>query len=354
VNAAAERAQLSGATPVPVPPNTSRINWLRIFYVTNRSPTGRAGAASAFGTDDAERLSWGAVDVSIPQAHQMSQLESPAIWRLEWVADPAKHIALAPQLTPLAPERWRQEVASRATALGGPGVLVFVHGYNVSFANGARRAAQFAYDIVFKGPTVLFSWPSDGNLFPYMRDESDAFAAKGFMADVLGTVTMLAPGLPVYIVAHSMGNRVMLHGLAELVRRDPDAHQSIRQVAMAAPDVGVREFRQIMTRELAGTAPRYTLYASERDLPVNLSNWLHGDQRLGNGGPNIAVFSGVDTIDATAITREFFGLNHAYFADSSTLLSDLFSLIHHGLPPGQRHRLKAEQSKQGRYWLFVP
>jgi tetratricopeptide (TPR) repeat protein len=37
--------------------------------------------------------------------------------------------------------------------------LIFVHGYNMSFDNAARRAAQIAYDINFDGATFLFSWP---------------------------------------------------------------------------------------------------------------------------------------------------------------------------------------------------
>ncbi|MDM0110061.1 alpha/beta fold hydrolase [Variovorax sp. J22R24] len=352
VNVVSERAQLTPGQAPSGPPGASRINWLRIFYATNRKPTGQTVAATAFGTDDAETISWGSVDVSIPHEHKMGQLESPAIWRLEW-EDPTKHIALAPRLNPLSPERWRQEVLSRATAMGRPGVLVFIHGYNVSFANAARRTAQFAYDTAFKGPTVLFSWPSDGNLIPYMRDEADAFAAKRFMADVLKTVTTLAPGVPVYVVAHSMGNRVMLHGYAELLRRNPDAHQAIRQVVMAAPDVGQREFKQVF-KDFAGTKPRYTLYASDQDVPVNVSEWLHGDRRLGNGGANTAVFVGVDSIDASAVTREFFGLSHSYFGESDTLLSDLFALIHQGLPPDQRHRLKPTDGKQGRFWSFAP
>ncbi|MEK6263166.1 MAG: alpha/beta hydrolase, partial [Planctomycetota bacterium] len=327
------------------PPETSRINWLRIFYATNRKATGQTAADSAFGSKDAEVLSWGSVDVSIPHAHEMGRLESPSVFRLEWVSDPEKHVTLAPRLTTLTPERWKQELRSRATALDRPGVLLFVHGYNVSFADGARRAAQFAYDIAFSGPTVYFSWPSDGNLLPYMGDETSAFAAKELMADVLQTLTSLEPGLPVYIVAHSMGNRVMLHGLTTLLQREPSAHQALRQVVMASPDVGRREFKQIFNN-LAGTKPRYTLYASSKDLPVNISAWLHEEPRVGNGGPNIAVFSGVDSVDASGITQEFFGLNHSYFGDNATLLSDLFTLIHRGFEPKDRH-LQGVEAPQG-------
>ena len=35
---------------------------------------------------------------------------------------------------------------------------MFVHGFNVSFADAARRTAQIAYDLAFGGPGAL-SWP---------------------------------------------------------------------------------------------------------------------------------------------------------------------------------------------------
>lgn len=332
----------------------TRLNWVRIFFATNRNATGSLASDRAFGSDDADRLSWGSVDVSIPHAHERGTLESPSIFKLEWTTDPDKHVALAPQLVLLEPAGWKEEVKRRASAVGRPGVLLFVHGYNVSFADGARRAAQFSYDVAFNGPTVYYSWPSDGRLIPYMHDEAAASAASELMADVLQVVTTLGPDVPVYVVAHSMGNRVMLRGLASLMGRDRALNIPLRQVVMAAPDIGRKEFSRVFDRWLVGTAPRYTVYASSKDKPVNVSEWLHGDRRLGDGGPDIAVIDGVDSVDASDLTSAWFDLNHSYFGDKTSLLSDLFTLIHRGTQPSERPRLRALEGANGRYWSFVP
>jgi len=350
-----EPAAVDPAPPpegVPVP--AMQYDWVRIYFATNRNATGEAASDKAFGSEDSDRIAWGSVDVSIPHTHKIGKIESPSIFKFEWVSDPAKHVALAPRLTMLTPEAWKGEVKARATALDGPGVLVFVHGYNVSFANGARRAAQFSYDIAFTGPTVYYSWPSDGALLPYMHDEAAAAAASELMGDVLQAVTGLAPGKPVYVVAHSMGNRVMLRGLEVLLLRDPKARRSLSQVVMAAPDVGRMEFKRMFANTLAGTNPRYTLYASANDKPVDLSEWLHGDARLGDGGPDIAVVDGLDSVDATAVTKRMFDLDHSYFGDTQSLLSDLIDLIHLGMEPSARKRLRATEGTHGRYWVFVP
>lgn len=351
---AAARAHLQTASITKAPLGASKFNHLRIYYATNRDSAGNATAPEAFGSGDSDKMSWGTVDVSIPASHEMAHLETPSIWRLEWIPNKDRHIVIAPQLAPLSLENWRVEVRSRALSLNRPGVLLFVPGYNVSFVDGARRAAQLAYDIAFEGPLVYFSWPSDGRLLQYMRDETTAFNAWGPMKDVLQTITGLAPGTRVYMIGHSMGNRVMLHGLAELLRDHPNARHSLQQVVMAAPDVGLREFKNLITKDLAGTAPRYTLYANLDDIPVGVSEWLHDDRRLGDGGPGIAVFVGVDSIDASAISKEFFSLHHSYFGDSTSLLSDLFTLIHSGTEPSKRFRLKPVLAPQGRYWIFVP
>lgn len=339
--------------PPSAAPAARRHDWFRLYFATTRQPTGIATADKAFGSQRSSQVRFGTVEVSIPHDHRWAKLESPSIFKLEWDASPDRHLMLGPTLTALDLGVWKQELAQRASAFGKPGVLLFVHGYNNTFEVAAQRAAQLAHDLSFGGPTVLFSWPSDGELLAYTRDEEDARTAWRQMADVLDNLTRLGPGVPVYVVAHSMGNRVLTEGLAKLLQRRPSADRQFKQVVLAAPDVGVEEFRQRWLDDLKSTnAPRYTLYASGHDLPVAASAWLHGQKRLGSGGVDTPVFDGLDSIDASALTREWFGLNHSYFGDNETVLSDLFTLIHQGIPPEKRPRLRKVSGQDGAYWEF--
>lgn len=357
LTAVARAAAGQPAPPKRPPPGTAadarRHDWLRVYFATTRQPTGATRADKAFGGQRSDNVHFGAVDVSIPSDHRYANLESPSLLRLEWDADPKRHVLLAPSVETLPAATWKAELARRAGAFDKGGVLLFVHGYNNTFAEAAQRAGQFAYDLAFPGPTVLFSWPSNGEFVAYTRDEERARTAWRQMADVLDQLSRLGPGVPVYVVAHSMGNRVLTQGLAELLRRRPGADRAFRQVVLASPDIGEEEFRQRWIYELnSANPPRFTLYASQQDIPVAVSAWLHGEKRLGAGGPDITVLPPLDSIDASAITKEWFGLGHSYFGDNETVMSDLFLLIHRGLPPGQRPRLTKVKGSNGEYWEF--
>ncbi|MEO4016739.1 alpha/beta hydrolase [Pseudomonas rossensis] len=341
------------APPLGTPSDARRHDWQRLYFVTTRQPTGNDTADQAFGTARSDELSFGTVEVSIPADHRWAKLESPSLLRLEWDTDLNRHVKLAATFETLSVANWKEDLARQATAFDKGGVLLFVHGYNTSFAAAAERAAQLAYDLAFPGPTVLFSWPSDGNVLTYVRDEEQARIAWRQMAEVLNHLTRLNAGVPVYVVAHSMGNRVLTQGLAELLSKRPGADRAFRQVVLASPDIGEEEFRQRWVNELnSASAPRFTLYASNQDIPVSLSAWLHGERRLGSGGQDIAVLPPLDSIDASAITEEWFGLSHSYFGDNDTVMSDLFLVIHQGLEPAQRPRLVKTRGSRGEYWDF--
>jgi len=52
-------------------------------------------------------------------------------------------------------------------------VVLFVHGYNINFVKGCNRAAVFQQTLDENSRLLLFSWPSDGTLVSYTRDEAD-------------------------------------------------------------------------------------------------------------------------------------------------------------------------------------
>ena len=72
-----------------------------------------------------------------------------------------------------AAEFYRQ-VGARVSESPVRQALVFVHGFNQTLADAARRTAQLAYDLAFDGPVVAFSWPSQGRLLDYLKDQRNA------------------------------------------------------------------------------------------------------------------------------------------------------------------------------------
>ncbi len=345
----------SRQTPEPgVSASATKAAVVQLYYATNRAGTGQQRAAQAFSAQRGSTLLQGRVEVSIPASHQLGHMESPSILRFEWSAQPEQHVLLKSAYTPLNASAWAKEVQTQGRAFHQGGVLLFVHGYNCTFEDAARRAGQFAYDLAFAGPVVLFSWPSAGSELSYRADEAQAGSAWRPLADVLEQLTGAQDSpVPVYLVAHSMGSRVLTQALAEFFERHPGAERAIKHVVLAAPDIGVTEFNKHWIYQLQSShRPPFTLYASSADKPLALSAKFHEEKRLGQGGDDIFVTPGMDSIDATPVTQEWFGLAHSYFGAQRTVLNDIYLLINRGLPPYQRPGLGKAKNQQS--WVFKP
>ena len=332
------------------PEGEAQKRWLRVFYASNRNFTATTLTEEAFGTARVDAVAYGSVEVSIRHEPGMRELESPAMFRLEHATE-LDRFETAARLVPLQKDAWLEALRRRAERFGRPGVLLFIHGYNVGFVDAARRAAQLAYDLAFPGPTVFFAWPSDASTIRYLYDGRDADNSQVAAATVLGDLAALQPGGPVYVVAHSMGNRVLTAGLLRLLQEDPAKRHAFREIVLAAPDVDQETFRLNIAPKILNTGPRFTLYASSKDLALHASQFVQGGKRLGFGGESLYVASGLDSVDASAVTREFFALNHSYFGDKRTVLADLFHVIR-SVVPEKRPHLRRVTVPAGEGWAF--
>jgi len=325
---------------------------VRVHYATNRKEGGPFSPPDSRFSGERGTLGFGVAHVTIPKSHRVGALEAPSILRLEFRPDPTKHVVLT-SVESLSHDAWRAEIAKRATALGNAGILVFIHGYNVAFSDAARRAGQLTHDLGFAGPTVLFSWPSRGGLVDYTVDEQAAEWSIPDMKDVLSSLATVAPGVPVYVIAHSMGNRVLTRGFKALLDEDPRKRTAFRQIVLAAPDIDADVFRREIGPAILGKGPRVTLYASSNDKALIASRKVHGGyKRLGESGDGIVVMRDLDTVDASNVSTEFLG--HSYFGDSTTVMSDLIYVIQKSLPPQERTRFALEPVRAaiGQYWRF--
>ena len=329
---------------------------VRVFYATNRTDTEDAKPSERFGNERETRLPrlhYGAANVSIPKHHRKGELESPAIWKLEFRKDPEKHVVLV-SIDSFSRDDWRRELKRRATQFGKPGVLLFIHGYKVSFSDAAERAGQLAYDLAFAGPTVFFAWPSQGSLAKYTVDEQKAEQSIPDMKDLLADLADLVPRGPVYVIAHSMGSRVLTNGFKELMADHLDKRRSFKEIILAAPDIDATVFKDQIAPKILGMGPRVTLYASSEDKALGVSGGLvHGGPRLGKlqqNGAGMTVLLGMDSVDASNVETDF--LSHSFFAGNRTVLSDLIDLIRNGVAPDRRPDL--EPVPGGNYWRFRP
>jgi esterase/lipase superfamily enzyme len=213
-------------------------------------------------------------------------------------------------------------------------LLLFVHGFNTTFEKAARRTAQMAVDMSFPGTAAFFSWPSDGSMARYVADREDAEWSAYDLAAFLETLEARPRSGRLHVIAHSMGNQVLVRALLDVSRRRPPGSEPLLDnVILAAPDVDADLFTARLAPQILHLARRFTLYVSDKDVALDASAIL-GVRRLGMPLPLV---EGMETVDATGVEvtpwspPEF----HDYYATKLKVLADLRAVLA-GTPPGKR------------------
>jgi esterase/lipase superfamily enzyme len=349
VPAPTKSARAPAAAPAEIPGHDKPdYAVVRVFFATDRNLTGSKKADEMFGVGRST-LRYGICDVSIPRDHRMGELESPSIWKLEFREDPAKHLVLLSVLVQ-PKDKYFTDLAARVRASAQASTFLFVHGYNVTFEDASRRTAQISYDLGFDGAPVFYSWPSQGTRLGYTVDEQNIEWAqanlKGFLEDFFGR----SDAQSVYLIAHSMGNRALTRAVASLLAEKPSLGQRLKEVILTAPDIDADVFKRDIAPALTKSGRPITLYASSEDLALVASKKVHGYPRAGDSGQGLVVVPGIETIDATGTDTSLLG--HSYFAETRSVLSDIFYLVRNGQRAEQRFGLQRVDTQAGKYWVF--
>jgi esterase/lipase superfamily enzyme len=324
---------------------------VQIFYVTDRRDSGSADPMLRYVNERAAggMISKGTCDVSIPRVHQPGSLESPSWVHLEFHPDPSKHVMLR-NVNALASDSFYQHLSDRVSKSKEKEVVVFIHGFNNSFEEAARKMAQLTWDLQFDGAPILYSWPSRNKLLGYTEDEDTVVWTAFHLRAFLEELAERSSARKIHLIAHSMGNRALTTALQIIaVKRQGNAPPLYDQVVLAAPDIGA-DTMELLAREVRPVAKRMTLYASDSDDALILSKYLHGGGlRAGGKDTFLLIAPGIDTIDASAARTDFMG--HAYFDNSANIITDIQKMFSTAASPEAR-RLIPGFLRDLKYWIF--
>lgn len=329
-----------------------------VHYATDRTVTGKTEPNYYYGSDRGE-LRYGRALVSIPKYHDIGRMERPRkIWFIKFSEDPKKHVVLR-ALEEMDEDQFFASLATEVARLQDKTTFVFIHGFNVTFAEATRRTAQMAFDLFLVGyergeatlstVPVLYSWPSNGKTLLYTHDATNSEASAAHLKAFLIDVAARSGAESITIVAHSMGNRPLTAALNEigLEMRAGDG-PLVKEIVLAAPDIDRTVFLNV-AEAVRRTGERITLYASRHDKALKLSMALNGFPRLGDATNGVVIFDGGDSIDASTVGGDI--LAHSYYVGVS-VLTDLYSLIIHGDPPDKRFGLLAQGAPPNRFWTI--
>lgn len=220
-------------------------------------------------------------------------------------------------------------------------VLIYIHGYNVSWdeAVGSALALQHMLNRNRsaddkKVMVVLFSWPSNGSMMPvaaYKSDRSDAqdsaqavgrafLKLRDFLAQVqkeAADSSMHPCGQQIHLLCHSMGNYVMQNALGKIKdhsagNRMPVIFQNIFLCAADVDDDVLEDDGPMASLHELGR--HISIYFNQADLGMYISDYTKGHpQRLGQTGcarPQL-VHNKVQQIDCSDIVHGV--VEHSYY-----------------------------------------
>ena len=287
-----------------------------LFMATNRKVT-----KSGLNDDLADKLSFFACQPESP----VDEFASWAPLSADDFVKSLKQIANNFPNTPAqdAAEAGKPVLADEDNALQRH-LSLFVHGFNNSWQDAAKRYAQIKSELYDKrdlGALVMYSWPSNGTSAGYLPDREDARKSGEQTAELFTTLhdsvlknelTAAETGDPsrrckakVSIIAHSMGNYVTQKGLAVAARRlnSPQLVTLIHQFAMVAADVD----NDLFQKEQPDT--------SDGSLMANLC------YRVG------ALYTGLDNVLGASAGLKHFGkrrLGRSGLADPNDVYDNVF------------------------------
>lgn len=173
---------------------------------------------------------------------------------------------------------------------------LYVHGYRMGFAKTCRRAARFQVNTALAGRFAVFSWPSQGTVITYARDEANAAWSVPALVTVLDRMGETFGSGGFNLVAHSLGSRTAVDALLQIGQQSRGSGPVVKELMLIAPDIDTGIFAQKLER-LKTLAERITVYVSDRDAPLLVSRELHGYPRLGQSGPHLDAFDGIEIVD---------------------------------------------------------
>ena len=320
---------------------------LPIHFATDRNIVETDDLNEVFGTERST-LKYGLTQVSIPHDHKIGEIESPSVWKFEFSEDPAKHIMMH-EIKVMDKERFFNSLSYGIQNSKKKSTFLFIHGYNTSFSDAAKRTAQISYDLLFEGKAVFYSWPSQASTVKYAKDEANIEWSRHNIKLFLRDYLSRSGAEEIFLVAHSMGNRGLTRAIIEVVSENPELKDKIKEIILAAPDIDADVFKRDIAPQMVSKIQKpITLYVSSDDLALKASKELHGNPRAGDSGQNMVIVDGVETIDASGIDTSF--LSHSYFADTSSIISDIFDLIQSGKRALNRESLKLMKLSNQIYW----
>ena len=314
-----------------------------IPYITLRNKTGSEEATDFFG-GERDILRTGHCDVSRTQVQALKSIADNVPFYI-----PEDILQLDAIQESSVDDFWK---GLKKEAEGRPPIL-YVHGFNVDFERGCRRASDFKQSLDLAGRFIFFSWPSDGVIVNYTQDEADLYWSVDPLQEMLSAMVKRFGKGKINIAAHSLGTRGVMLALVRMAKVEHGKKQKheplINQIVLIAPDIDAGIFKQYLPH-IKPLAKNITIYVSAHDSPLALSTQVHGYPRLGEPGSHLDELDGVEIIEVSDVPVQY-PSGHLYHLYNDKVAADLYQLLNRNKVATERGNLKQTGKN---YWRLQP
>ncbi|MBX9721775.1 MAG: alpha/beta hydrolase [Candidatus Obscuribacterales bacterium] len=191
-------------------------------------------------------------------------------------------------------------------------ICVYIHGYDKPFEEALQDAAMlFADYSQYKDDQhqivpILFSWPSAGGRGKYSVDEANIeWSKKAFEHFMDRLIEAKNPDASLDIVSHSMGNRLTF---SYFIREHLNFKKPyLNNMYLCSADVDFHTVEAWRDKLEAAVNDMIYIFVSDKDRPLIMSQYVHGEPRLGRpiDPPGAAPVTDPAQIPAAAATSDF-------------------------------------------------
>lgn len=313
-----------------------------VWYATLREKKDTLDVSKIYG---AERSGLG-TGIGIVKFEEATRNRKAADTQTDRISDEPSRVT---DVNEIQEERFWEEIASFAKE--GGKIVLYVHGYNTDFEQALQQAAFFQHALNSNQRVLLFSWPAGDDLLKYTRDEENLEWSVPRIAQVLQETILCAGKGKLDVAAHSMGAKGVVQALYE-ISRDASGEPLLNNLVLIAPDIDTDRFRDIWP-DVRNLVLKTTLYVSESDRALKISQRIHGYPRLGEAGEYLSVLPGIETIDVSEL-GDFRPSGHLYHLYNPDVVADLAVLLSEGQQAGGRSNMEPAIQNDAAYWKLMP
>ena len=224
-------------------------------------------------------------------------------------------------------------------------IFIYTHGYNVDFDYSTLVSKELQHFLGYQGAFISYNWTATPSRLAYFRDQESAMATRRNLRELIEFLSENTRAENIHLIGYSAGSRLIFE-TAYQIALQPGSTARLGRLILISSDLDRAFFLQAIADGLLDAVDDLTLYQSQTDAALAVSNFVFGRERLGQAstGENaneraqdsIRALSDLHVIDVTGAEQASAGNGHWYFQSSPWASSDLFISLLTDRDPGAR------------------